>query len=204
MHAMGRQRLVLAGLAALALAYGIPRALHLLEPGEGSMSVPSVGEQAGAPSEILVSGSAAVPPRDHASVASGPGVNAPAPGPDWPIMLETAFDDPPRHLGKPLDADGGEARESIALPLDPIDIGPALDADDPLGSVPARPLAPDRILGVPLDAGDPRASPTVDQGSVRIGPNLDADDPQGSDMDQPAVSAIEIGGLLDAGAPRNH
>ncbi len=118
-------------------------------------------------------------------------------------MLEAAFDDPPRHLGEPLDADGGEARESIALlHLDPIDIGPALDADDPLGSEPARPPGPDRYLGEPLDADDPGASPMVDQDSVSIGPNLDADDPQGSDLDQAAVSPIEIGELLDAGAPR--
>ena len=203
MRATKRQRLVLAGLAALALAYGASRSLRLPERGEESLNEPSIGEQAGAPTEIRMTGPAAVPPRRSVAVASRHRVTEPASSPEWPVMLETASEQPPMDLGELLDADSGETRESIALGVDPINIGPALDANDPLAYEPGTPYVPPSNIGDPLDADDPGTSPMAREDPVSIGPSLDADDPQSWDFHQPAPPAVEIGEILEAGTPNN-
>lgn len=202
---MKHERLVLVSLAALAFAYGVSRLLRPSEPGEVSLNVPSVGEQAGAPTEIRITEPATVPPHSPVAVAvaSGRRVTEPASSPEWPVILEAASDESPRHLGEPLDAGGDEARESIALAADSINIGAALDADDPLAYQLDTPSESPINIGEPLDAGDPGASPMVGEDASVIGPNLDADDPQGWDFDQPVPPAVEIGEILEAGTPNN-
>jgi hypothetical protein len=68
-----------------------------------------------------------------ALVYGGRPVAEPVSSREWRIIVETASGQPPMDLGEPLDAGNGEARGLIALALDPISIGPVLDAeDDPL------------------------------------------------------------------------
>jgi hypothetical protein len=193
----------LASLGALVRGYGVSWSLRLSEPRKGWLSVPSVGEQAGALTEFRMTGPAAVPPRTRVSVASGRWVTAPAPSPEWHVMLETASHEPPMDLGEPLDAGNGEVRDSITLALDPISIGPVLDADDPRVSEMHPPSGTSRNIGEPLDADGSGASPMAGGDPIHVGPSLDADDPRGWNFDQPARPTTEIGEILDAGTPRN-
>ena len=173
------RRLAFAGLAALVLAYGASRSLRAPQTGDGPLGVSDIVESARKHTEAVTTIAVADPPPVHAASESDGPRAMPSPSPEWPLMLETPPELKPTDLGEPLDANPEQAWGWFRSAGDAVDIGPALDADDPPADTP----------------GGPTESP------LHIGELLDADDPPGYAPDRWARSPLHIGELLDADAP---
>jgi hypothetical protein len=188
MRTLSRRGLVLAGgVGAMALAYGLTRLPLPSESEERSPGPLDAGARAEAPSEN-VAGPATSARRGQVSATA-------------PALFEDVSEEPPMELGEPLNADSSQTEESRAFGRDSVDIGPELDADEPLGYELGSQSAPPRNLGEPLDASGPDALCVVGKESVSIGPDLDADDAQGSDFYHPVPVTVDIGEIKDAGEP---
>jgi len=196
-------QLVGASFAALALAYCVLNSLPLYDPDLGSPSTPSLGDVEGAPTDNSVTGIAEAPLSTRSFATSSPQVPPTGPSPEWSSLFDTASEEPRRALGEPLNASNAEAGAPVAPEVEPIDIGPALDVQDPL-LVQPNTLAKRRgDIGDPLNADEPWRTPTAGEDPISIGPELDADDHGSWEQGHSAFPAAEIGVALDAGTPRN-
>lgn len=203
----GLAGLVWASLIVLALAYGVLMSLRLFQPEVGALSWPAPGEPQGEPRESPGSGVADASRFRELEIKSPP-TTASAPAPEWPSMPNIASDDPPRELGEPLDADDAGAPEFLPPEAAPVDIGPALDPQDPPLNEAHGPFEPARgeprvDIGDPLDADDPLGAPTAGEDPISIGPELDANEHGSWEQGHSAFPAAEIGVPLDAGTPKN-
>lgn len=202
---LGLVGIVWASLIVLALAYGILMSLRPSQPEPRALSGPAPGEPQREPTEIP--GSRAVEAsRSRALEIKSLPITASAPIPESPSMPNIASDDPPRALGDLLDADDAGASEFLPPEVTPVDIGPALDTLDPLLYEAHGPFELRRErsvdIGDALDADDPWGAPTAGEDLISIGPELDANDHGSSAQDHSAFPAAEIGVPLDAGTPQ--
>jgi hypothetical protein len=118
------------------------------------------------------------------------------------ITPDTPSDEPPRELGEPLDAGGPGLPQILGGAEASVDLGPAIDADDPLDYIREAPdQGTSRNVGDPLDAGEPGRSTWTASGSSGESGGHGAGDPRGGRSDPPPHNLVEIGAFLDAGGP---
>jgi hypothetical protein len=200
-------RIIVMSITALALALGLMRFVSLFQPADAPSVRAGLAEPSSATAETGPAGVAGGAGGRHDTSGEPRRAIAPSRSSEWleppvSLELETTAAGPPISLGRPLDADPAGASEPIGPDDGPIDIGPRMDADDPLDD-PVKTSSGSPInIGEPLDA-DQGAPPLSDEDPVSIGLELDADDPRGWDLDAPAPPGVEIGERVEAGAPRN-
>ena len=141
---------VFLAIAALALGYGLGRAPGFFGAGEAVPSAPSVSQPPVAPAVAGHRGSPTRAQPHRPSAAQSSRLTAPAQSPS--VAPEPAADAPPIDPGEFLEPDEGGA-SALAAEQEPIDIGPQLDADEPLDwelhEAPSEPVE----IGSFLDAG---------------------------------------------------
>lgn len=192
-------------IVALCVSYGMTQFFSYSGHSDPTTSTTGNDDGAGAPTQKNLSGFFERPTGNHvvafetyetsAGTATVERTNLPA-------VYETVPDKPPLYLGEPLDAGDGKASEAIAAEIEPIEIGPLLNVDDPFPRDLDRSSRPPRDIGQVLNADYPEAadySPEVEE-PIAIGPDLDADAPWNWQLGNAVGAPIEIGSPLNAGA----
>jgi hypothetical protein len=173
--------------------------------GDPTTSTTGNDDGAGSPTQKNLSGFFDRPTSTHVITFETYETSAGTATVEWtnlPAVYETVPDKPPLHLGEPLDAGDGKASEAIAAEMEPIDIGPLFNVDDPFPRDLNRSSRPPGDIGQLLNADFPEAadhSPEVDE-PIAIGPDLDADAPWNAQLSNAVGAPIEIGAPLNAGA----
>jgi len=206
---MAGRTYILATIAVFSLGYGVAGFLSSSGRGESSSSITGVGDKAEATIRRGLSGTFGRPVGNRIASVELRGAAAVASADDWPnlpavhenTLEKPPPDKPPIDLDEPLYAGDSETSGITETGLDPVQIGPEVDADDPLPPELSQSSGPAIDIGLSLDADNPEAGmhSTTSIDPIAIGRDIDANEPRRWNIREVSNASIEIGAPLDAG-----